>query len=193
MRAGLWAVALLVLGPSGASAEWQIKPFFGVSFAGSTTFVTVEDAAGGPNVMFGASGGLLGEIFGLDVDFGYGPGFFEAGDQSLVLSSGVTTLTGSIVVAVPRRMADVGLRPYFVGGGGLMHVWSNHSLDVLRIERTLPALNLGGGATGFLTDRIGLNWELRYFRSVGGEERGLSFGREELSFWRARMAVAIRY
>ena len=36
--------------------------------------------------------------------------------------SAVTTLTGNVVVALPRRMAGYGLRPYFSGGAGLMHV-----------------------------------------------------------------------
>ena len=54
-------------------------------------------------------------------------------------------------------------------------------------------LDFGGGATGFLTDRVGLNWDVRYFRSVGGEEgTGLTFGKEQISFWRATMGVAIR-
>jgi hypothetical protein len=64
-----------------------------------------------------------------------------------------------------------------------------------RVTRTLAALNLGGGATGFVTDRFGLNWELRWFRTVGGTDhgRGDSFGPEVLSFWRANMALAFRY
>ena len=52
---------------------------------------------------------------------------------------------------------------------------------------------LAGGVTGFLTDRVGLNWDVRYFRSVGGkEDTGLSIGKEQISFWRATMGVAIR-
>ncbi len=55
-------------------------------------------------------------------------------------------------------------------------------------------MDIGGGVTGFLSKRIGLGWDVRYFRSLGtGEERGQSFGPEQLSFWRANMAVAIRY
>ena len=54
---------------------------------------------------------------------------------------------------------------------------------------------VGGGATGFVTDRVGVDWQLRYFRSVGGvdEQQGLSLGAEQLSFWRASMALVIRY
>ena len=29
-----------------AQAEWHVKPFFGITFAGQTTFVDIEDAAG---------------------------------------------------------------------------------------------------------------------------------------------------
>ena len=50
------------------------------------------------------------------------------------------------------------------------------------------------GVTGFLSDRIGLIWEARYFSSVGDRKaRGFSFGAEQLSFWRASMGLVIRY
>jgi hypothetical protein len=57
----------------------------------------------------------------------------------------------------------------------------------------IAALDVGGGVTGFLTDRLGLNWDLRWFRSLRGRQQGVSLGREKLSFWRASMAVAVRY
>ena len=77
-----------------------------------------------------------------------------------------------------------------------MHVTlETTSAGVLRVRRTLPAVDIGGGVTGFLTESVGLNWDLRYFRTVGGssELRGVNFGTERLSFWRANMAVAFRY
>ena len=195
MRVGLLALALLAVGPAEVSAEWQIKPFLGITFGGGTTFVDVEDAAGSPNVAFGVSGMLLGEVFGIEADFSHAPGFFEAGDRRLVKESNVTTLVGSVVVALPRRLAEYGLRPYFVGGAGLMHVRTEHQLGVLRVDGTFPAVNIGGGVTGFLTDRLGLSWEVRHFRSIGGTAggQGLSFGREQVSFWRVHMALAVRY
>ena len=51
----------------------------------------------------------------------------------------------------------------------------------------------GGGATGFLNDRVGLSWEVRHFRSFNGQAHGNSLGNEQLSFWRANMAVTFRY
>lgn len=195
MRGRLLALALVMALPSPAAAEWQLRPFLGFTFGGKTTFIDLEQAVDGTNVVVGVGGVLLGEVLGVEVDLGHAPGFFEAGDQVLVVGSSVTTLTGNIVIAMPRRLSAYSLRPYFVGGGGLMRVRIDPGLDVLKVARTLAALDIGGGVTGFLTDQIGLNWDIRYVRSAGstGDGDGVSFGAEQLSFWRANMAVAFRY
>lgn len=198
MRAAGWAIALVMMAPAVAAAEWQVRPFIGFTFAGATTFQDPEVAIGTQNAVLGASGGWLGEIFGLEADFGRGTGFFERDDapeEVKLVSSGVTTLTGNVVIAVPRRMAGYGLRPYFSGGAGLMHIVVVGRLGSVDIHRTLPALSLGGGVTGFLSNRVGLNWDVRRLSTLRGEGKtlGNSVGRETLSFWRATMAVAIRY
>ena len=173
----------------------EIKPWLGITFGGGTSFVDFDRAAGTPSIVFGASGMLLGEIVGVEADFGHGPSFFQSGDQHLVVDSSVTTLTGNFVVALPRHLTQYTLRPYVVGGAGLMHASIAPSLSVLPISSTLPAFDFGGGVTGFLSSRIGLSWELRSFRSFGGrdEHRAISVGPEQLSFWRLNMALAIRY
>jgi hypothetical protein len=114
-------LALLLLSPAAGAAEWQIKPFLGVAFGGSTTLVDLANAAGGPNIVIGVNGALLGNIFGIDMDFAHAPGFFQQGDQHLVLSSSATTLTCNVVMAPPRHVTEYALGPYFVFGGGLMH------------------------------------------------------------------------
>ena len=194
MRTGSLLLALLLL-PAPAAAEWQVKPFAGLTFGEGTTFVDLENAVARPHRIIGVTGVLLGEVFGLDVDVGRASGFFQRGARDLLLGSALTTLTGDVVVAMPRRMAQYTLRPYFIVGGGLMHVRINGLLGALPVASTLPAIDVGGGVTGFLTKRIGLSWEVRRFGSFGGKNQlnGASFGGEQLSFWRATMAVAIRY
>ena len=199
MRTGWLALALCVLAPARAAAEWQVRPFIGFTFGGETTFVDPEKAIETQNVVIGVAGGWLGEVFGLEGEFGRSPGFFETGSPPIpeaeVLTSAVTTLTGNVVIALPRRMAGYGLRPYFSGGAGLMHVDVLGKLGFLEHNRTLPALSLGGGVTGFLTNRVGLSWDVRRLNTLRGEGEtlGNSVGRERLSFWRATMAVALRY
>ncbi len=196
MRARAAVMAMVLLWPGSASAEWQLRPFVGLTFGGGTTFVDLDGAAGDANPVFGASAVLLGEVLGVEADLGFAPGFFQSGPNSLVLKSGVTTLTGNLVVALPRRLAQYSLRPYFVGGGGLMRVnQETTTAGVLRVVRTLGAVDVGGGVTGSLNESVGVNWDLRYFRTAGGssELRGVNFGAEHLSFWRATMGVAFRY
>jgi Outer membrane protein beta-barrel domain len=190
-------LAASLLAPSVASAEWQLKPFLGVTFGGGTTLLDPEGAAGSANVAFGVTALLIGDMVGIEADLGYSPGFFQSGDrqQPLVVRSAATTLTGNVVVAVPRHLTQYTLRPYFVGGGGLMHARSEDFFGALPFSTTLAALDVGGGVTGFLTDRFGVNWDVRYLRSIRGTDArsGVSFGPEELSFWRANMALAIRF
>ena len=96
-----------------------MRPFIGFTFGGATTFVDPEKAIGTQNAVIGVSGGWLGEIFGLEADFGRAPGFFQTDEtrdvrwELDVLTSAVTTLTGNVVIALPARMAGYGLRPYF--------------------------------------------------------------------------------
>jgi len=193
MRTGVSLVALLLLATP-AAAEWQVKPFAALTFGAGTTFVDFEKAAPRPHRMIGVTGVLIGEVFGLDVDLGHASGFFHRRGQTLLLDSGVTTLTGDLIVAMPHRMTEYTLRPYLVVGGGMMRVRIDGVIGAVRVATTRPAIDVGGGVTGFLTKRVGLSWEVRRFTSLGDNLlQGASFGGEQLSFWRADMAVAIRY
>jgi hypothetical protein len=194
VRLSLVAVVLM-LTSAPAAAEWQFKPFLGVVFAANTTFIDLEKAVGNAHAAAGVTTLLIGNTFGIEADLGTAPGFFHSGDQRLVVRSNVTTLTGNVVVALPRQRTEYTLRPYVVAGGGLMHANSEDFFGAVSIGSTLPAVDIGGGVTGFLTERLGVNWEARYFHSLGSRDQhsGVSFGPEQLSFWRASMALAIRY
>jgi hypothetical protein len=198
MRAALLALVLIPLCSASAFAEWQARPFLGVTFAGNSTFVLTSEAVGTPNVAIGGNVSLLGDVLGVEADLGWGPGFFASGDQQLVRGNSVTTLTGNVVVAMPRHLTRYTLGPYFVVGAGLIYAHIDQLESFLAVSTTMPAMDIGGGVTGFLTDKIGLNWEARYFTSLGeGKLRGLSIDpvelTEKLSFWRASMGLVLKY
>ncbi|HXE80441.1 MAG TPA: hypothetical protein VNK41_06800 [Vicinamibacterales bacterium] len=191
MRARLLVSALLVLVPSTVRAEWQVRPFVGVTFGGRTTLVDLEERAGDPKWTLGASTVIVGEVFGIEGDIAYTSGYF--GEGRLFTASSVKTFTGNLYIALPRRWFQYTLRPYIVGGGGVIQVRADDFLNVLNLDQTLPAWDVGGGATGFLNDRVGVSWELRYFRGFSGDDpTGVSFGSETLSFFRAMMALTVR-
>jgi Outer membrane protein beta-barrel domain len=191
MRTGLsitgWLLLVLMSCPKQVDAEWQIRPAVGVSFAQNTTFTAPDPSGSAAKFGLGVTGALVGNIFGVEADFGRRSGFFPASKQSNILSSSVTTLTGNVTVALPKRLVEYTLRPYFVGGAGLMAVRIDQINNLFDVSSNLNAIDVGGGVTGFLTDRIGLNWDVRHFRSVGEGPGG------RLSYWRANMALAIRY
>jgi len=194
---GIAAALAVLLAQPASAADRQIRPFLGVTFAGDTTIVDLESATGSPHATFGVNAAVLWDIVGVDVDLGRTGGFFESGDKHLVLSSSVTTLTGNLVLAAPRRLTEYSLRLYFVAGGGMMRVAKVDYFDVFDIDDVVPAFDVGAGAIGFVTNKVGVSWEIRRFESLGGSNQlaGLTIGgaRERLTFWRASMALVVRY
>jgi hypothetical protein len=196
VRVGTLAL-FLALAPAVAHADWQIKPFGGITFGGSTTFVDLDHQAGKAKLNLGVSALWVGNVVGLEGDVATTAGFLSGNSNSLdrlILRSHVATVTGNVVVALPRRMAQYSLRPYAVAGLGILQVGFDDNLRALPFSNTLSAWDVGGGATGFLTDFVGINWDVRLFRTLRPEKAvtGVSVGPEQLSFWRATMGFAIR-
>ncbi len=192
MRTVVLLSGILLMSGRLFAADRQLRPFAGGTFGGGTTFVDLESAAGNPNLVLGLGAMFLGEVLGAEAEIADAPGFFEAG-KNLVHGSRVTTITGNVVVAAPHRLTEYALRPYFVGGAGLMRIRTTTLFGVFDQATLLPEFDVGAGVVGFLTNKVGVCWDLRRFQSVGGGNTGISFGDERLSFWRATMAVAIRY
>src|SRR5262245_17633851 len=187
-----WLILFLLSCTGSAFAEWQIRPSLGVYFGQNCNAqgctLSLPASTGSPSKFgFGVTGALIGNVFGVEADFGRRTGFFPgSGNGGNVLGSSVTTLTGSVTVTLPKRLVEYTLRPYFVGGAGLMAVRVNQVVSSFDVASNLNAIDVGGGVTGFLTDRIGLNWDVRHFRNIG-ESTDLGFGPPKLSFWRANM------
>jgi hypothetical protein len=185
---------LIVAAPNPARAEWLITPFAGGSFAPETTLLVFEEGAG-RKFTLGAAVALLSDSpLGIEAEVGHTPGFFQGDDPlGLVLTSRVTTITGNVILAVPLAITRESLRPYVVGGLGLMQARSKHAAGLFPVDENLLAVDLGGGAIGFVTDRTGLRFDLRYIKAASGADGPLAQpGVSRLSFWRATVGIVLR-
>ena len=210
MRAGLRVLILTGLltaaMPGAAAAEWQFTPFLGQTFAGSTTLVDFFNAADNGHWNFGGVVTLIGDgPFGGEAYYVRTPSFFQ-GSSSIVVLPGGPTITGSrtdafmgnAVLALPRAFNRYGLRPFVSGGVG--RIRASYDELVLPLRVNLLGMNVGAGAVGFITDRVGLRFDARYFRNLRGvseEDAPLAptTGGEpvRLRYWTASIGVVFKY
>ncbi len=201
------AFLLTVFLPGHAAAEWQFAPFVGFNFLGDTNLNLT--ALPKRHWMFGGSGRLIGAgPVGVEGLFIYVPGAFKSFDvdplflntgqvSETITKSNAYALMGNVVLTTPRAWNEYGLRPFISGGMGLLHVYHNDSTFPAR--GNLPAYNVGGGAVGFLSDRVGLRFDLRYFSTTphGREPSDEIFTsdseRVRVHFWTAAVGVVFKY
>jgi hypothetical protein len=183
-------LAVFVLSrPAAARADFFVIPFAGMKFGGSTSIVDLELAAGKKKLVLGIAALKIDDrVIGFEAEFGNIAGFFnnekEAGDEPLVKTgSYVNDLTGSVVFSLPPGATRGGLRPYAVVGGGLIHAESADYYSVLQVRRTVPAINLGFGAIGLITNNVGVRFDVRHLRSLatdsptGSVSRSINYSR----------------
>jgi hypothetical protein len=192
----LVTVLLLVCPRAARAQDLLFIPFLGFTFGGgSSLFADLEGGSGESASAVGGSVALLGErVFGVEADLGYVPGFFERGDRELVVpGSFVTSLTGAAIVTLPLSITRESLRPYLAGGGGLIWAEARDITSTFPIRSTMPAITLGGGAIGFLSNTVGVRFDLRYIRSLGeGDDRIAGTG-ARVRFWRGSVGLVLKY
>jgi hypothetical protein len=201
VRAGIRVLAacavLTVAFAAEARAEWQFAPFLGLTFNGDTSLANLEFGAEKVHWNFGGAVTAIGEWpIGVEGLFTYTPQFFEGGDDlpNIYESSSALALMGNVVLAVPRSWNEYGLRPFVSGGIGLMSVSVTDVSGALTFRENLLGFNVGGGAVGFLNERTGLRFDLRYYSNLKpSDESGVSIGRVRLSYWTGSVGVVIRY
>jgi hypothetical protein len=189
-----FAVALAIVAPRSASAEWFVTPFLGIKFASSTSIVDLEFGASNPKMTLGVSTTVLSDkVLGIEGELGYSPRFFErSGGSDLIARSNVTTLFGSVMFAVPRTITRDSLRPYAIAGVGLIHVGIDDSLGLLPVDTNLVGIAIGGGALGRLTSRTSLRFEVRHIRNLAPPKEDVpGFGAIQIKYWRATVGVAL--
>jgi len=200
-------VALVfVAAPRTASADWTLTPFIGWNFSGSADV----QGTGGSSLSnqfekkldYGASLTGMGKgVVGFELDFGYSPNFFETGTASnnqfqFTNDSNVVTLTGNAIVGVPVGGHGPSIRPYVLGGVGLIRS------NVQDFGQTFDArskndfgLDVGGGVMGFFSQNVGLRGDFRYFRSFRGSSSDTVTGLalSDFHFWRGSLGVAFKF
>ena len=191
-------LALLALAPATASADWLITPFIGTAFSGETTLLVLGPGELPKKITFGISGTLLSDrVLGIEAGVSHVPGFFSGIDPLGLLrikSSRVTTVDGSVIVAAPLSVTRESLRPYLIGGLGLMQARSDDPASIFPLDKNFLAVNVGGGAIGLLTPRSGVRFEIRHFKAASGANGPLAReGLSRLSFWRASVGLVLRY
>jgi hypothetical protein len=199
------AVGGLIAGsPPPAAADWHLTPFLGLTFQGQTTLLDSESAVGKAHWHFGGAAGIVGSgIVGAEGLIVYTPGFFQQDNPPAiggvpapdVIESRSLAIMGNIVLTTPRRWNEYGLRPFVSGGIGLLRASAKDSFDILPVSTNLLGYNIGGGAVGFLTERAGLRFDLRYFSNLkpSNSDEGIAIGRVQLRYWTASAGVVFKY
>lgn len=189
-----WLIAAglaLSLVPGTASADWLFTPNIGGGFGGS--------ASGREHLTWGASFGWMGAgVLGWEADLGYSPEFFEGDDDNIdfIDDSNVTSFMGNVLVGVPiGGTAGPGVRPYFVGGLGLIQTNLSDADDLFEVNNDEFGMNVGGGIMGFATDHVGFRGDLRYFRALTDPEPDNEFDIDfgDFDYWRATAGITFRW
>ncbi|MGE3276646.1 MAG: outer membrane beta-barrel protein [Vicinamibacterales bacterium] len=189
-------VLLLLLGGvrPAAAADWLLTPYIGIWFGGGTSLPDLDQATDTTQTGVGVSAALFTEGWlGLEAEASYVPRFFDAGPGTLVTGSRVFTLTGNLLLAVPRSVTRESLQPYVAVGGGLLNVHLDDLISALDVRSTMPAISVGGGAIGMLSPKTGIRFDFRYVRSVGtGGDLVLVEG-PSLRYWRGSIGYVRRF
>lgn len=178
--------------PAAAAAEGFVSPYLGSRFSSDTTFP--GQGTDRNKWTFGSSVGLLTPgIFGVEADVSFVPGFFE----SDLRGGSVMTVMGNVILATPLGVTQYGLRPYFVGGVGLLHARVG-STQLATENSSLFGMNVGGGAIGPLTPRTSVRFDLRYFKNLSHDEESENFqdlagNPASLGFWRGTVGLSFRF
>jgi opacity protein-like surface antigen len=180
-------VVLLFATP--ARADWLLTPFAGTTFGADSTK---------ENFTYGGSLAYMGaNVVGFEVDFGYTPEFFESdnNDIDFIDDSNVTTLMANLVIGAPIGGSGAQVRPYVVGGLGLLRTSVTSTEQFFDISNNDFGFDVGGGLYIFFNDNVGLRGDVRYFRTLQDPEEDSEFDIAvgSFDFWRATGGVTFRF
>jgi opacity protein-like surface antigen len=171
---------------SPAAADWLLTPYVG------GTLFDITDA--GTRPVFGGSVAWIGPVAGVELDLGGAPTFLESRAALAIDTANVITLMGNGVVQF--RTASGRIRPYAVGGIGVIHTKITTPDDAVLVEDENFGFNIGGGLTALLNDRVGLRGDFRYVHAIRNDDAtdaADALEVSELKFLRFTLGVTFRF
>ena len=182
--------AILLWAPATASAQGYLTAFVGGNFGGDSGVSLDESIDDAARLSFGARLGILGGgIFGGEIDVGYTPDFY--GQGTVFDSSGLLTVTGNVVVGLPLGP----VRPYFLGGIGLIRRTVTYAPGEGQgsVTDSRAAYSIGGGVNLFVSEHVGINADLRYFRNFSTGNSLVDLSDDKFNFARGSLGITFRF
>ena len=195
MRHAIRTLALLIASvlPAPAQAQFTVTPFAGVSVAGQTGFVDLEQTAGDLEAVYGAAvGWRITRRWTLGFEGALMPQFLK-GDGELVERGRLTSLLASVDYVFWPRSSSPRLQLLLTGGAGAVRVEIDDVLAAFTGSSTLPAGHVGVGMLFPLRNRLRIRSDVRYVRSTFEPGGRAAFDEEHVSFWRVTSGVAIEF
>jgi opacity protein-like surface antigen len=201
---GIAVSGMMMAAPRPASADWTVTPFVGWNSGGSADVSgsdgTTRTSKFEHRADYGVSVTGMGKgIIGGEIDFSYSPNFFETGNTNadgftFTNDSNVTTLTGNLIVGVPVGGHGAQIRPYAVGGVGLIRSNVQDAGGFFDVSTKNDfGFDVGGGVMGFFSQNVGLRGDVRYFRGFrGSSDNTTGLGLSNFNYWRTSIGVAFK-
>jgi opacity protein-like surface antigen len=190
IRIALLGSVILLLVPAAASAQAYLTAFVGGNFGGDSGVSLDESISDTSKLDFGARLGAMSRgIFGGEIDVGYTPDFY--GQGTIFDSSSVLTVMGNVLVGVPSGP----VRPYVLGGIGLIRRTVTYAPGEgqASVTDSRAAYSLGGGVNFFVSQNIGINADLRYFRNFSTGNAVLDLPDEKFNYMRGSVGITFRF
>jgi len=186
------ALALTLMTPVEAQAQWIVKAFGGVAASPSHGFVDLEQRAGEARPIVGAAVGREWRTLQFEAEFAMSPTFFTStGD--LLDTGRLTTMMGLVTWMLPRPGPTARWRLYLSGGIGVVHVTIDDALGAFSSGSTLGAAAGGGGVLIRVRPGFALNVDARYLRSQFRDPNAASFDEQFVSYTRIAGGAVFRF
>jgi len=170
------ALFFVVSNAAPARADVTLTPYLGALFSGN---LPVSKAAYGVSLTAMGAG-----IIGGEVDFSFTPKFVD--ETAFSSSVREANFTGNLIVGIPiGGTHGATLRPYVVGGVGIIRATAKASDFGDKLSSNDFAYDLGGGVIGTVNDHFGLRGDLRYFRTTSDIN--------DYKFWRGTGGVVLKF